>query len=254
MPEVSGFIDQIIGRLVLDAPADGFLQSKSGQAKWQALSKVLESLVMGSRTFRVFDVYAGSEVYTTTAVTGTGAISVNQWSRLEITTAATASSTARAATNASAGLSEGKDAEVINWSKIIVLAVRVMRLNSTAAGRFIFGLGRAGADSGQPDDKFIGFSCDNATLHGYAHNGVSLNDVNLVIALPTTVYTLIIVSDGLGNVYWYGDDGTLLGSSTSGPTGDSTNSHNTLHFYAENNADAAAQAGRIFRALVGVEQ
>ena len=190
----------------------------------------------------------------TNSVAGTGSV-VSAFRRFHTLTGTTASSTALLRSGTNVAWNRGKQEDVLNWSKKIVIAVRFTSKANTTNGvtRFTFGKDNDNA-MGALDDKGIGFQLANLTLSGIVHNGTTGASVDLSTALVDEIVTdIMIVSDGQGNVEWL-FNGVSKGTSTDGPTGDGTANHICLQMEVENNADSAAQASHIQHIKIYVEQ
>ena len=188
------------------------------------------------------------------SVTGTGSVE-KLWTTLGVITGTTASSTARARSSASMFWSKGKDRQIINWSKKIVLQFPIAQSSATTNGVGRFTLGKDTANGiGGMDEKGIGIQIDDDALKGIVHDGTSGNTIDLSVTLTDEqAYLLTIVSDGAGNVEWF-VDGISKGASSDGPTGDSPSGNTVIQLEAANNADSATQVIRLGPLSTYVEQ
>ncbi len=125
-----------------------------------------------------------------------------------------------------------------------------MRFNQTAASgangvtRMLFGRD-AGEGAVALDDKGVGFEVRNLALWRTAHDGSALGSASLSATLTAvTLYTVTIIRDGADTVRFY-LDGVLKGTSTGGPTGDSTVNNVQPEVHVLNGADAADHQARV---------
>ena len=95
---------------------------------------------------------------------------------------------------------------------------------------------------------------ENAALKGLVHNGSAEATIDLATELTVNIVTRItIVSDGAGNIEWF-VDGVSKGTSSAGPTGDSTNHAGLIQVEADNGGDAADQGISLHSIKIYVEQ
>ena len=199
--------------------------------------------------------------FTNNGVAGTGSTAAGL-RLVRAATGATASSTAYRATALTTGasFSRGKNPDTIDWSKFIIIMIQFHVVAGSTNGKSRATFGPMANDGAQDlDDKGIGFGLHNLALKGYAHGGSGLLTLDLGTAVTAggdtaaTVYNMIIVSDGAGNVEWF-LDGVSKGTSAAGPTGDSTAGHQEFMVNAENNADTANNQIDTHQFLIGVAQ
>jgi hypothetical protein len=198
---------------------------------------------------------SGGGAFATTAVAGSGAVAAND--RLaRASTSTTQSSTAyrRTKGQAEAGFSIGKNRQVFDWDKrvIVVFVFHVGAGTTNGKSRLLFGKASEGVK--QLDDKGIGIEVHNLAVKGTSHDGSSRTETDLSTTLTTNiVYAAIVTSDGSGNVEYF-IDGVSKATDDGGPSGDSTAEHQHFHLEAENNDDAADQAMSLVYCALGVEQ
>lgn len=191
----------------------------------------------------------------TTAVAGTGAVTQAP-AVLTLTTGATASSTALARTTGGEGWSAGKAYTVIDWSKRIVIALRVSRVSAGSAnGKFRITLGKAsGTGVGDLAAKGLGITFNRFQPVATVHDGSSLTTGNIDAAnLAVATHNFIIVAHGDGTADFY-LNGALAVTLSGAPTGDSTSGNTLVQVEAENGADAVANPIVINDWRVFVEQ
>jgi hypothetical protein len=188
-------------------------------------------------------------------VTGSGETSQVKGGRLRVDAKATPSATAMLATGNSLMWSQGKGYTVLNWSKLIVMRFKFTIDTNTANGITRITLGRSSADGiGNFDDKGIGIRCAALAISGLAHNGSTLDAVSLSTSVTqNTVVVVQIVSDGSGNIRWI-LDGVSKGTSTGGPTGDSTAGHDIVQIETDNGGDSADHEMHVSDFWVFVDQ
>ena len=177
--------------------------------------------------------------------------------RLNAATGTTSSSgyTRRMGTNNFAWF-KGIQNNLINWSKRIIFVIRFQTSTErTTNGVSRILLGPTLADGAKAlDDKGIGIEVRNAALYAAAHDGSSDRTADAGEAMTENItYTVVITSDGSGNVEWF-LDGTSTHSISNGPTGNSTANHNNVNVQTENNSDSASHKIEAHEILVGFVQ
>ncbi len=179
---------------------------------------------------------------------GTGSVGCGMLS-WELSTGATAGSSAfsflQGLNGPAYALSTGRNSQSIDWSKRIILVLRFAVSNSTTNGVYRWYVGKHWLDdAGIPNKKGVGIQIDNLALKGLAHDGTTLTTVALATLTGSLqTYTVMIDSDGLGNVRWYlsqgNSYGAALGTTAGGPKTLGSLGHNTISSEVLNGADAA---------------
>lgn len=177
-----------------------------------------------------------------TGSTGTGTTGSLSDRRGIVSTGATANSTAILYFHAQEqlGWSAGKDYRVLDWSKALGFSIMITQTVRAAngKGRIYWGADDA-TTAADPTTKAIGFCIDNGDVKGWCHDGTTLTTVNLSVTLTLTETAyLTVVSDGAGNIEWF-VNGVSKGTSTLGPTGDSSSTMNSFQFSIANGASAS---------------
>lgn len=189
----------------------------------------------------------------TDSTSGSGSVD-NKHRRAHAFTGTTSSSTALIRSDNAPGYSAGKIHNVLNWSKALLVRIVFANVGTTnGIGRITLGKD-TGDGVGALSRKGIGIQIEDQALKGIAHDGNTLDTVDLSTTLTDNeIYIVDVVSDGEGNIEWF-VDGTSQGTSTGGPTGDSGDSEVAFQFESENNDDSANQVTRGKQLDIYVEQ
>lgn len=172
--------------------------------------------------------------------TGTAAMSLNS---LRVSTAADAASTARFLTNHNeVGITRGVAADVIDWSRQVLLGFRFTLTNVTSTGALRILMGKTSADGHgalAAGRRGIGISVANLALSGQIGNGSAATTTSsLKTIVADDIYDLYAHSFGDGVVEWFLDD-VSLGTSTGGPTDAGAAGESRIYVEVGNGANAA---------------
>lgn len=179
---------------------------------------------------------------------------------LYLITGSTASSTCQLSTTNPArhGFSRGKDQNVIDWSKRVVLWLEINIDANTSTGVFRVKFGEASNDAvGDQAVKGIGIKVAGLALSGVAHDGTTLDTVSLTTLTLDDTALVVIDSDGKGNVRFYVDTGSglvLKGTSTGGPSAESSANENGIILEATNGTNSADYRAGVHRLIAFVKQ
>lgn len=128
----------------------------------------------------------------------------------------------------------------IDWSKKVVFSVRdccttAIPTDSNAVKRFILGKVSTSGVAGDPSVRAIGVKVEGGTaMKLLAHNGTTLDVVTSTFTPVTTqAYDVLVESDGAGTVKLY-VNGSVVATSTGGPTTAASANQNGFHIEQEN--------------------
>ena len=171
----------------------------------------------------VYHNYPPTQWLTRAVTSGTGVTSLSVPRLVTTRTGTTAGSKAIRTSDYNHALNYIGDLRYYNitFTRKIIIRVLYATVNiADGQAWFMFGPDRDfGAED--PTSSCIGFRLDGLALKGIVHNGTSLEVVDLTTNVIDNERTnsMLIVSDGSGNVSWYPQE-TLKGSSASGPVTD----------------------------------
>lgn len=203
------------------------------------------SFVPGPKILNLFDQgqWATMELgeWMNISTTGSGNVA-HVARRLDVSTGATATSTARVRSHSETGWSIGHPVGVIDWSKKVVTQVIFAAMAGTTNGATRLVIGKTtGAGVGDLATKGIGIKIENLALKGHVHNGTEAADIDLSTTLTASqVYRILIVSDGAGNVEWFVNK-ARKGATTAGPSVTGSAGESTIQVEADNGGDTADQ-------------
>lgn len=132
-----------------------------------------------------------------------------------------------------------------DWTKRRYFSVRIRREATAASagyGRFYYGFYTAASAGAQPNQRAVGFELRGTAprLWVIAHNGTSLTQTDsgwdVTGGSDNQNEYLVESSGGTVNVYV---DGTLRGTSSGGPTTNSTDSNSGINYQASNGGNSA---------------
>jgi hypothetical protein len=184
-----------------------------------------------------------STAWANTVVGSGSALTAGGASALRLVTGSTTGSSVLARANANSLLSihkpDGTTAVgVIKWNQRFRVGFLTAHQNIDANTVFRFQIGELNSKTtvSDLDQRGVGIKITNAAIQILAHNGTDLTTSASVGSITAArLYRWIIDSDGLGNVSLY-RNGTLLGSTTGGPTTASPNNHNAVNASVTNGA------------------
>lgn len=190
------------------------------------------------------------------AITGTGSTSIHS-AAVYLATGASISSTAVRYSNTTyLGFSDGKGNSIFDFSKKLLFQL-MFRSYDVSNGNFwiTFGVVSGSVAAADPTGRSIGVRNDAGALKGIVHDGSTLTVVDLSKTLTTGRQNRIsIYSDGAGNIYWYDAQGTLLGSTSAGPSDIMTGSECGVPLVAVTNTAAAQIALQLSGCKIIAEQ